>query len=275
MKLFPDYTALFLIIAIAVSTISCNSSTNTDGGEPPQLPPSESLEMNFSFFTSSDIQPNAGTALTGMDTPYSNFLQASSRVLILNGAATTNLALPVAVLAGAEAVEPEINGDGDWEWNYSVSGPNQQFSVRITAEQQASEQVSWNAYVSNSTLNLDSKLFFSGFSSSDNSFGGWTFYQLFGLNSGAALSELNWNIENISEATLELEILSNRLNRFGNVITLEKINSVKKTTYTDADESIITEIQWDTDTREGTLTTPDYNGGEQACWDSNFLNTEC
>lgn len=274
MRLKRTLLAPFFIAFIVALLNSCDSSTSSEI-EPPELPPVESLDMSYSLFTDGELQPESGASLIDVETPYSNFLQASARVLFLNGIVSSKLALPVAVIAGAEAVDPELNDEGAWEWDYSVSSANREYAVRITAEEAEDGEVSWSVFVTNSDLDLDSELLFSGVSSPDNTDGEWMFYQIIGLNSGEAVSGLSWEITNNSESTLRFEVLTDRMNRLGDTITLQKGDSVKKTIYTDAEENTTTEIEWNTDTKEGYLISPNYNVGEQACWDSNFMNTAC
>lgn len=269
------FFAPFFLILITAILNSCDSSTSSLDSQPPEVPPVETVEMNFSLFTDGELQPESGVPLINLETPYSNFLQASARAIFLNGIVSSKLAIPVAVLAGAEAIEPELNEEGEWEWDYSVSSVNRDYTVRVTAEEATDSEVTWSIYVSNSFLNLNNELLFSGVSTPDNTVGEWTFYQIVGQNSGEVVSGLNWDISDTSQSNLQLEIQTDRMNHLGDTVTLEKDESVKRTTYNDADENTTTEIEWNTDTKEGYLITPDYNDGEQACWDSNFLNTEC
>jgi len=130
-------------------------------------------------------------------------------------------------------------------------------------------------YVTNSVLNIDDSLFFEGEVAEDGSAGNWTYYALFGEDAGNEVSQVTWSIESEEEVDLRLEVLTDRNGNLGDYIEYSFDSPVKLATYYNAGEDQTTEIEWNSETFEGYLIAPNYNNGDQACWNGEFQNVEC
>ena len=270
---------IFATVAIIGGLLACNSSTDPYSDVPPELPPAEAMQMGFTLFSDSqNLDLNFTDEFggdTNMETPYSNFLQASVRAIAINGVLAANTALPVSVLASAELIEPELNENGDWEWNYTVDAFNRTANVRFTGSDEDG-QVRWNVYITQSDLNINNQLLFTGLSSPDNSSGSWTYFDpAAGSDSTEQISELMWSYAGSEDYSLQLEILTDRNNKFGDILSTSQTGSVKQAAYTDAGDNTHTEVEWDGDTNEGFLISPKYNSGVKACWNQMFVNSSC
>jgi len=271
-----SYGILSLIfISAAYLLAGCNSSSTNVEETPPALPPAIVMESDFTLF--SENNPSAEFRLDANNTenPYSHFLNASTRALLLNSAINANLFLPASILTAAEAVEPILNDDGQWEWNFSVSGNSNTFSVALVGADQNNGQTTWSVFVSNSLLNLDNELLLEGVSSSESGTGSWTVYQLAGFGTTQPFIELDWDFNSITDYAVDLE--------FQQILDLVPVQSIrterdgpdKRTISRDTDDDLRADISWNTETKEGSLLSSEYNNGDRACWDSTFRNTEC
>lgn len=273
MKYYGILSIIFISAAFLFA--GCNSSSTNVEETPPALPPAIVMESDFTLFSENNPSADSRLGVNNTDNPYSHFLNASTRALLLNSAVNANLFLPASILSAAEAVEPVLNDDGQWEWNFSVSGNSQTFSVALVGEDQNNGQTTWSVFVSNSLLNLDNELLLEGVSSSESRSGSWVVYQLAGFGITQPYLELDWDFNSILDYTVELE--------FQQILDLVPVQSIrterngpdKRTISRDADDDLRADISWNTETKAGSLVSPEYNNGDRACWDSTFQNAEC
>ena len=275
-------TRIFLYALASVAIIcvfsACKSSTDPYSDVPPELPPAEAMQMAFTLFSGSQnlgitFTDDAGDA--NIETPFSNFLQASVRAIVINGVLAANTALPASVLVSAELIEPELNENGEWEWSYTVDAFNRTADVRLTGTDEDGG-VRWNVYITQSELSIDNLLLFTGLSSSDNSSGSWTYFDpAAGSDSTEQISELMWSYAGSEDYSLQLEILTDRNNKLGDILSASQAGSVNQAAYIDAGDNTQTEVEWNRDTNEGYLISPNYNNGVKSCWNRMFVNSSC
>lgn len=257
--------SVLLLIAGLIVT-SCNDDpASLNGDEPPQLPPIESMEVDFSTFE--DNQQAKAKA-------NSNFAQAALRALVMKAAIDFNLAIPRALLAAAAESEAEFNDEGEWVWSYTHNAGEDTFEVRLVATRQDNDSVRWQFFVTNSMLEIENKLFFDGTTTADGSQGTWTYYNLSG-EGNEPVSNIEWSVTGEEEVSLRLEVVSDRFNNEGDFIEYSFDGTVKHAVYYNAGEDETTELQWNVGTKAGYLIAPNYNNGEQACWDENFEDISC
>ena len=271
-----NYLPLFLLIATSLLLFSCQDSTNSLNEQPPQLPPAESMNMDFSAFDENTEANNAINVSNASDSEsYSHFLNAAFRAMVMKGIVNTNLAIPKTLLKAAENIEPELTDDGEWTWNYTSDANDNNFEIRLVATSETDNLVNWQMYVTNSALSIDNELFFEGEVTEDGSEGTWTYFALFGDEAGSEVSQITWSIESENQVDLRLEVLTDRNGNLGDFIEYSFNSPVKLATYYNSGEDQTTEIEWNSETLEGYIIAPNYNNGEQACWNSNFQDVEC
>lgn len=272
---FTTIQSITLLSAILVLFTGCNSSSTGVEDTPPVLPPSVVLETDFALFSENNAGANIQAGANKIENPYSHFLNASTRALLLNGTINANLFLPASILTAAEAVEPVLNEDDEWEWNFSVSGNSQTFSVSLVGEEQDSGQTTWSVFVSNSLLNLDDELLLEGVSTSNSGSGSWTVNRLAGFGTVQPHLQLDWDFDSVTEYSVDLEFLQMRDLLPVQSIRTQRDGPEKQTISRDMDDDLRADISWNVDTKTGSLVSPEYNNGDRACWDSTFRNTEC
>ena len=267
--------SITLLTFFLIFFTGCNSSSTNVEENPPTLPPSVVMEPDFTLFTDNNPSVNQSLEINNTENPYSHFLNASTRALLLNGTIKANLFLPASILAAAEAVEPVLNDDDQWEWNYSVTGNSETFSVSLVAEELDSGEINWSAFISNSLVNLDNDLIFEGVSSLNNSSGTWTVYRLAGFSISEPRILLDWNFDSETQYSVELEFLRERGFPPVQSINSEREGSEKRTVSRLENGDIHSDINWNTNTKEGSILSTNYNGGVLACWDGTLRNVEC
>jgi len=271
-----NYLLLLLLISTSLLVFSCQDSTNSLNEQPPQLPPAESMDMNFSVFDKDTDAGSSGDAnLTAENESYTHFLNATFRAMIVRGVVNSSLAIPKTLLNAAENIEPELSDDGEWTWSYSKDANGNNFEAELIATTDGNGQVIWQMYVTSSALDIDNELLFEGEVLTDGSSGNWTYFALLGDEAGSEISSVIWTVENEDQVDLRLEVLTDRNGNLGDYIEYSFDSPVKLATYYNAGDNQTTEIEWNSETFEGYLVAPNYNNGEQACWNNDFQNVEC
>jgi hypothetical protein len=267
------YTVLFMATFTLLAG-GCQDSVSSLQESPPELPSASSMEIDFSGMDSESAQKTAPGYQSEMGS-YSNFTNAAIRVAVMKTIVSTNLAVPKALLTAAENVDPEFNDNGEWTWNYSHSAGGYTFETTLVATQLNSNEIQWQFFVSDSENGIDDRLFFEGTTTDSGQSGNWTYYALFGENAGEPVSEVTWSFEDEENKQIRLDVLSDRNGHLGDYIAYQLEYPVHNAIYYNAENDQATEIEWNSETHEGYLIAPGYNDGEQACWDSQFSNTDC
>lgn len=154
---------VFLLICIVI--ISCKK--DEDPGIAPELPPAETMVIDFSKFGS--IEKSASLLR-------SNWLYSAKTVGIWNVITGTTFAVPVAAFKVAVNHEPENIGNSVWQWQYTVEGFTSNYTARLVGKLEKS-QVKWEMYVSKEGINsFDEFLWFEGISNLDGKGGKWILY---------------------------------------------------------------------------------------------------
>ena len=164
-----------LLAFVLVFNVSCDKSEDNVDTNALELPPYESMAMDFSDFlddSSDSGKQSASAAKVG-----ENWLYPRIVVGFWNTALFTNLAVPVISFKGAFAHKAELIGENTWQWSYTVDGFASEYTARLTGEL-TSEEVIWKMYVTKiGTGAFDEFLWFSGVSDLDGNSGEWTLYQ--------------------------------------------------------------------------------------------------
>jgi len=258
--------SLFFLLATFVLASCSDNPASLSSEEPPQLPPVESMQVDFSTFE--------GAQAAKQEVANTNFSQAALRALVMKTVVDLNLAIPRVLLAAAEGTEAEFNEDGQWEWSYSHTAGENNYEVRLVASAEGDSNVKWEFFVTNSTLEIDNKLLFEGTTSNEGRQGTWTYFNIVG-EGNEPVSNIEWSVNGEDEVSLRLEVVSDRYNNLGDFIEYSFDGTVKNAVYYNAGLEETTELQWNVETKAGYLIAPNYNNGEQACWDENFEDVVC
>lgn len=253
----------FLILAAGLLLTSCSSSTESSSEQPPQVPPTESMTVDISEMQNAKTQSTA----KAVESNFSSALVAGSLAKLILQA---NLALPQALLASAQNQSAEFE-NGEWVWEYNSGAQGNTFGVKLAANVESEQNVNWNFFITNSALNMDDQLFFSGSSDFEATAGTWTYYS---LDDEEEISTITWE-RGEDMASVILEVTSDRNDRVGDSISYDFDGNTKTVVYLDASSNETTTVSYNTETLAGFIISPDYNNGEKSCWDSSLNNITC
>lgn len=257
------FCGLFLFVSCGDDNPAATST------EPPQIPPVRSMKMDISLF-----QPFDASLKADMAADSSNFQQALDRAFFLKFIVDAQLLLPRLLLDLASQTKPEFKG-GKWVWKYSVSSPLMgTVSTHLVAVKE-NHTVHWSCYISISSLGIENTLLFEGTVNEEGTQGEWSFYIFAGAQE--PFTRIEWHVESKNSISLTLTLLIDfGLNgSAGDTIKYTFDGMVNTLTIHRAktDKTII--IAWNVNTKAGYIIAPNYNNGQKACWNANFLNTPC
>lgn len=265
---------LTFLLAFVITIASCSKKEDAL-----VLPPENSMEMNFSSFTSTkSAEIIDGTIL--------NHTYAGINIAFWNTVLYVNLAVPVASFKTAFRHVPVKVGEKLWEWTYTVDGFSGAYTARLTGEV-VTDSVEWKMYVSKTGINgFDEFMWYKGMSAADRSGGYWI------LNRNNEFPEkmlrIDWTHENEEigdiQFTIVRELNDNRQpeKNFGAYIHHGKTENFYNAyydihIYNDAKFDFVdVNIQWNQSTFEGRVKSPSaYNNALWHCWDSEGYDTDC
>ncbi len=270
MKKVLSLTLVILLIS------GCFSGCKKDKGDPPTLPPAESMLIDFSNFVL-----DAKTADFGFENKGTENLNFGTAVAIVGTWRTiiaVTLAIPVASFKVAVDQDPVYLSDKKWQWSYNVSAAGVTYKARLTGEIGATD-IKWEMYITKETAPAFAEFkWFEGTSKLDGSGGQWLLaesntvtapiLQIDWTKSGTDIGTIKYTYLKTGTsngAYIEYGLTNNALNAKFNIhyynSTLVKFSDVN--------------IEWSTTGKNGRIKSPDYLDGEWKCWDSNKVNVIC
>ncbi len=227
----------------------------------PDLPPMESLVMDFSAF---DQQPGG---MKGSIFTYENFLHAYFSVMFWNVASTATLAVPVAAYAHALNQDAVYLGDNTWEWSFGFSLQGASYEATLTGARLNNEEFSMEMVISMAGSPGQSMKWFDGVVRYDHTHASWNLYG----EQGVKLLEAEWNKDFETEASeLTYTYVEPGQEETGSFISYSSHpGEVYDASYTISLTGGEVLIEWNTTTLEGRVKdSSSFGDSEWHCWAS-------
>lgn len=254
------------LCVIAIGALSaCADATGIEQGEPPELPPVESLTFDMAFFDGG----GAPQAMARQAQPGLNWAAAALGVAAANLSVVVHLAVPVATWHAARLETPVLE-DGRWHWRFDVAQGGQTYGGDLAGYGDGSDVV-FEMRVSSSVLQLDDFLWYTGRAAIGGTGGEWVFHDP--DDGGAVAGRIDWTHPDDDVWTLAFTAVTG--DHAGDALVYAVDGSSRTVTFTDASEAETAEVGWDEETREGYVIAPGYNGGVKSCWDGTLANAPC
>lgn len=257
--------AVMLTATLMLSVISCDKEPVD---QKPQLPPVESLMMDFSDF---DEQPAVSK---GSVSTYQNFTRAYLSVGIVNLSLGVVSALPVAAYAHALQHEAEYMGDNNWEWSYNFMLNGVNYSAILTAHRISNEEFTVDMTIADGEQSVK---WFDGVVRYDHTSADWTIYR----DGSIPVLAIAWNKDFETEAAdLTYTYIEPDQAESGSYVMWEYIPGADfDSEYTVSLAAGQTSIQWNTTSISGRIKEPAFFGDDAwHCWDSKangFADMDC
>jgi hypothetical protein len=228
---------------------------------PPTLPAPDRISFDLDFFSDNAV----GDKIEG------HFINAAARVALINTFVHLLMAPPVAAFSLALHTVPSRQEDGSWIWVYTFVHGEDELQIRLRGLQ-VDEQVQWELRVSaplHSTP-IDNELWFSGVTGGYGRHGTWTFYD--SGKDDRAVAALEWGEGPAGEFLI---LTSLHGDDEGDSLAYYSLAPLCSVVFSDVSDLAEWFVRWNEEDHTGSLQFPDYNRGEQACWDEELNNTDC
>jgi hypothetical protein len=264
-KYYSHILALLLITALVYG---CKK----DKGDPPVLPPFESMTIDFADFSGTAKGAGFGS-VKGTNT--SNWEFASTVVSGWKLLIANTLAVPVTAYKLAADQTPGFISTKSWQWSYNVSVQSVAYKARLTGVI-GSTDVAWKLYVSKEgTGGFTEFIWMEGTSKLDGTGGQWV------INESSAspqpILQVDWTKSGNSVATIKYTFVKNLDAKKGSYIsygtTTTALNAFFTVHYYNGTKFSDVSIEWNTTAKNGRLKSADYaDGTSWFYWDANKLN---
>lgn len=261
--------SLSLILTLSVGFFA---DCKKDKGNPPDLPPTESMTIDFSNFDSQRKSLEVFPGTKG--TENSNFEFAATAAIFWKLIINTTLIIPVSAFKIAVNQTPVYLSAKNWQWSYSATVASVTYNARLTGTIGTSD-IAWKMYLTKDPVFTDF-VWFEGTSKLDGTGGQWILYE-----SPAAqntLLQIDWSRSGTSVGSIKYTyIKANAYNtsyiQYG--LTTNALNAFYTIHYYNGAKFSDINIEWNTTTLNGRVKSPEYIDDNWYCWDSNKLNIGC
>lgn len=270
--LLPQLRVLFfgiLVISVTSGLSSCKKEKKPDQ---PQLPPIESMIMDFSDFAQSP------STTKGIPTVYDNFINAYVNVLVWTTASGSAVIIPAFAYneiltnsGGAGYI-----GDDTWVWIRKFTFSTQSYVATLTAVRLNNEQFSMEMSIALSTHPDQGVVWFDGVVRYDHTHALWNFYKH--DNEQVKVLEVEWN-KNYETGVSDLmyTYVEPEQDETGSYITFG-INPDNEydAYYTISMLENIIDIEWSMKLKAGRVKNPlHFKDNDWHCWNNMLENIDC
>lgn len=252
----------FVAISLSISLLFFGTSCDKEPvNERPDLPPVESLVMDFSDFGQ---QPGG---MKGSAVSYENFLYSYLSVFFWNVASTVTFAVPVAAYGYALQQNPVYLGDHTWEWSFDFTVANLNYTATLTGARISNEEFSMEMVIALTAAPEQGVKWFDGVVRYDHTHATWNLYK----NETVKVLEAEWNKDfETEEADLKYTYVEAGQNETDSYIMLAYMpEEFYDAAYTISLAAGATDIEWNTTTKEGRVKAPvKFGDSDWHCWDT-------
>ena len=262
---------IFLLMIIISSVLFITSCDKENLDERPDLPPVESLIMNFS-----DFQQQPATS-KGIVATYNNYSYAYFTVFFWNTFTTVTLVLPVTAYGYALQQEPVYLGDSKWEWSYEVTWGALEYVATLTGERLNNEEFSMEMSIALASVPNVRFVWFDGVVRYDHTSATWNMYK---SDDGTSVKiiEVMWEKDFETEVTsLKYTYIEPGQDETGSYICYGlNPEMVYDASYTVSLSGSMINIEWDSETKAGRVKNPDYFvDSAWHCWNNLLEDIDC
>jgi hypothetical protein len=263
------------------------NSCEKDKEVAPQLPPYESMAIDFTKFTTE--AKSASDLVT--DTTKWNLFAAGVTVFAWNAVLTGTLIVPVATFYQAINQTPTYLGNKTWQWEFDGTGFASNYHARLTGTIRETD-VKWEMYISNTgIIPHDEFIWFEGTSNLDGNIGQWILYHSYLVQE--AVLQIDWSKTGDQVGSVKYTYVRESSNLDPNQLTdgsylqygladnvLDAFYTIDYNTRNRADSANLqVNIEWSTTEYNGRIKAAHYfiNNDPTGwhCWDSQGFDVSC
>jgi hypothetical protein len=249
-----------------------------DKGNPPVLPPQESMNIDFSNFDTQKKSDEAVSIQKGIENSNWEFAAGVASVwkLVIN----TTLIVPVTSFKLATDQVPVYLSENNWQWSYNLTVATVTYKARLTGEIRTSD-VAWKMYIAREgTGSFPEFVWFEGTSKLDGTGGQWILNQ--SSASPTAILQIDWTKTDTSVGSIKYTYVKNadpfKTSYIEYGLTTGTLNAYYTIHYYNSTIVKFSDVnvEWNTTTHNGRVKCLDYLGDTSwHCWDANKINSKC
>ena len=265
------------LLIITTIFLTLFTACKKDKGDPPVLPPPESMAIDFSNFENG----TKGDALISIPkgTEDSYWQLSASAALLWKAIIYTTLAVPVYSFQLAVEETPVYLDDKTWQWSCSATLLSVTYGARLTG-QITETNVVWKMYITTEgTGGFTDFLWFDGTSEFDGTEGQWRLYE--SPLVPVKILQIDWSVTGDKVGMIKYTYTKSGAYE-GNYIeyglTTSALNAYYKIHYYNSSEEKLfdLDVEWSTTLHNGRVKCPvHFQTSNWYCWDSNHLNITC
>lgn len=272
--------SLLLILSLLLFNTACDKE---EKGETPELPPVESMLMDFTDYLTNPSPSVKGTADKVQEATYENFIYAYETVSFWNTLTIRTMIFPVAAYTTALQQEPEYLGNNTWEWSYTVTVEQQEIIVTLTGKRLSNEEFSMVMNIAYSEAPLLKMKYLEGICRYDHTEASWDVYSFYDISAVKSLEsvkaiEIDWTKDfETGDASLKYTYVKPGEEETNHSITwvYDPDGTYDAGYYIDKQDSS-TDIEWNTTSKAGRVRWVSAVAGfDWRCWDELLRDTTC
>lgn len=262
------------LIALSLLILIAFAGCKKDKGDPPVLPPAESMIIDFSNFESAgksaDVKSVKGTEDSSWE--FSVVTVAVWRAII-----GVTLIVPVTSFQMVIDQNPEYVSEKTWQWKHSATIAGATYQARLTGQIGANDVI-WKMYITKDGAGAYTDfLWFEGTSAFDGKSGTWKLYE--SNANPVALVDIDWEKPAENEGKIRYTYVKNtefKSSYIESGLTTSTLNRYFTIHYWQGAKFSDVFMEWNSTVRNGRVKSIDYLGDDLwHCWDANKINVIC
>lgn len=256
-----------LALALVGLLAACDSTDATGDDDDSGVAPPDPIAA-LAFDAGTDAFPDeaaAGVAAAGKAAGLA-YTNAAVRVGVVSAIVGLNLVLPAAATEAATRNAPELEG-GAFVWSNTIAVLGTPVDVRLTGDP-AGAGVDWT--LQTAAEGEDYFTFYTARTTLDGRDGTWS---LFNPDSDGSVLAADFDADSETDREITFSVPPGN-DAAGAEVTYRVDGSTQVFDFTNAD-GVRALIEWDRETRAGSITADDFNGGATACWDGGLDDVDC
>lgn len=265
------------VLSLSLILILLVTACKKDKGDPPVLPPAESMTIDFSNFDNQQ----AKTATFTKGTENSNWFTAAGIAATWKIIIGTTLIVPVTAFRTAIDQTPVFVSEKTWQWTYNATVASATYHAKLTGVIGGTD-VTWKMQITKDNAFTDF-VWFEGTSKIDGTGGQWTLYesnanpvkvlQIDWTKTGNSVGTVKYTYiktgETFNGSYIEYGLTTNTPYNAYYRIHYYNLNSANASKFSDFD------VEWSTTNHNGRLKSSDYLLGTWFCWNEQKINATC
>jgi hypothetical protein len=270
------FSLSLIIVSAALIFPGCENK-----GDPPALPPAESMTIDFSYFTtakkSAAITYDSRNIYTDENT---NWIVAATVAGVWNTILVANLTVPKAAFEKAIDSKPSYLDNKTWEWKYSVTVLGTIYRARLTG-QIRTDSIKWEMYIAMEGIKEhDEFKWFEGTTTLGGNGGQWILSQSQAVQ--VPILKIDWEKTGTDVTGIKYTYINTADVFYGSYIEYGKLNGSLDAFFnvsfweTNREKFVDVNIKWSTTVFNGQVQAPDYfQDNNWHCWDGDGNDVTC